>query len=255
MNSLHYTTSDWATFNPVLSDGQLGVDSTTKQYKVGDGYSKWLDLSYYDVMSSVVLTSGSVPFITTNGYFTQDNSKLYWDNTNKQLGVGINSFIATTGNILNVGGTNTASLQVNIQNTSTGTSASSDIIATSNTGTNLLNYVDVGINSSTYNDSSYTSGGANDSYLLANGGNLGIITATATKTIGFYTGGTLVANQRATIDDTGLTVIGEYKLSALNTAPATASSTGTLGEIRITATGIFVCTATNTWVKAALATF
>jgi hypothetical protein len=45
------------------------------------------------------------------------------------------------------------------------------------------------------------------------------------------------------------------KISALNTAPATATSTGTLGEIRITATFIYVCTATNTWVRAALATW
>src|SRR5690606_27780997 len=43
----------------------------------------------------------------------------------------------------------------------------------------------------------------------------------------------------------------QYRLSALNTAPASASATGTTGEIRITATHIYVCVATNTWVRAA----
>jgi hypothetical protein len=47
----------------------------------------------------------------------------------------------------------------------------------------------------------------------------------------------------------------QYRLSALNTAPATASSTGTLGEIRIDASYIYVCTATNTWVRSALTTW
>jgi len=47
----------------------------------------------------------------------------------------------------------------------------------------------------------------------------------------------------------------QYKLSALNTAPANAGATGTLGEIRVVADAIYVCTATNTWVKAALATW
>jgi hypothetical protein len=47
----------------------------------------------------------------------------------------------------------------------------------------------------------------------------------------------------------------QYRLSALNTAPSSATDTGTLGEIRITSTYIYVCTATNTWVRTALTTW
>jgi len=47
----------------------------------------------------------------------------------------------------------------------------------------------------------------------------------------------------------------QYKLSALNTAPASATAAGTLGEIRVTAAFIYVCIATNTWVRAALTTW
>lgn len=64
---------------------------------------------------------------------------------------------------------------------------------------------------------------------------------------------------------TGLTAEGIFGLHAigttsslkvnLNTAPATATASGTTGEIRITAGYIYVCTATNTWVRAALTTW
>ena len=46
-----------------------------------------------------------------------------------------------------------------------------------------------------------------------------------------------------------------YSLNALNTAPATAADTGTVGEIRITADYIYVCTATDTWKRVAIATW
>ncbi|WP_405575945.1 hypothetical protein [Winogradskyella sp. Asnod2-B02-A] len=53
----------------------------------------------------------------------------------------------------------------------------------------------------------------------------------------------------------GTTEATQYKLSALNTAPASATDTGVEGEIRVTATHIYVCTATDTWVRTALATW
>ena len=47
----------------------------------------------------------------------------------------------------------------------------------------------------------------------------------------------------------------QFKLSALNTAPSSASDTGTLGEVRIDADYIYVCTASNTWRRAQIATW
>ena len=47
----------------------------------------------------------------------------------------------------------------------------------------------------------------------------------------------------------------QFKLSALNTAPSSASDTGTLGEVRIDASYIYVCTASNTWKRAQIATW
>ena len=48
---------------------------------------------------------------------------------------------------------------------------------------------------------------------------------------------------------------GDYKVDALNTAPSSASDTGTVGEIRYTADYIYVCVASNTWKRAALSTW
>lgn len=58
-----------------------------------------------------------------------------------------------------------------------------------------------------------------------------------------------------TINATGQVQASQFKLSALNTAPATATSAGVLGEIRIVNGFIYVCVATNVWQRAALVTF
>ena len=47
----------------------------------------------------------------------------------------------------------------------------------------------------------------------------------------------------------------QFRLSALNTAPANAGATGTLGEIRIVDGYIYVCVATNTWKRAEITTW
>jgi hypothetical protein len=65
--------------------------------------------------------------------------------------------------------------------------------------------------------------------------------------------GTLTPSEK--LDVVGNVKAQQYKLSALNTAPSSATDTGTLGEIRVTADFIYVCTATNTWVRSALTTW
>ncbi len=63
------------------------------------------------------------------------------------------------------------------------------------------------------------------------------------------------ASSTYTFDVNGSARANQFYLSALNTAPATASSTGVLGEIRIDANYIYICTATNTWKRVAIATW
>jgi hypothetical protein len=71
---------------------------------------------------------------------------------------------------------------------------------------------------------------------------------------GLHVGGTSdVADNDLIVD--GTTTTTQFKLSALNTAPANAGDTGTLGEIRVVDGFIYVCTATNTWKRCAIATW
>jgi len=56
-------------------------------------------------------------------------------------------------------------------------------------------------------------------------------------------------------DGTATANIGKIQLAALNTAPSSAAATGTLGEVRWDASYMYVCTATNTWKRSAIATW
>lgn len=93
-------------------------------------------------------------------------------------------------------------LQLNIKNTSTGNGASSDVVATSDNGSETTYYIDMGVNSSTYNGAAYTIGGVNDGYLYTSDGDLAIGTASAAY-LCFHTGGTLAANERVRVTATG----------------------------------------------------
>jgi hypothetical protein len=57
------------------------------------------------------------------------------------------------------------------------------------------------------------------------------------------------------LDVNGTAQATQFKLAALNTAPASATATGVVGEIRIDASYIYICTATNTWKRSALTTW
>ena len=106
--------------------------------------------------------------------------------------------------------------QLSLQNINSGGSASSDIVATADNGSDTVNYIDMGINSSTYNDAAFTISGPNDGYLYTNGGNLVIGTQTSGSNdlIKFHTGGTLAANVRALIRDTGMDVFGNLSVGS-----------------------------------------
>jgi len=179
------------------------------QYMDGVGWT------YYSVTGSPMQTGiagGSTNQIQYNssGSFA-GSPNLVWDNTSGTVNIGQGTELPSSP--LTMSGNINSTVQSNIQNINAGTSASGDYVATADTGSNTANYVDLGINSSVYSDSGYTISGPLDSYLYSNGGNLTIGTQTDPKTIKFHTGGTLAANLRATISDTGLDIV-----SGLNNA-------------------------------------
>jgi hypothetical protein len=77
-------------------------------------------------------------------------------------------------------------LQLNIQNTNQGVSASSDVVATANNGDENSNYINMGINGENFNG---PIGEGNDAYLYSTGNNLHIGNTKAGKHLGFFVGG------------------------------------------------------------------
>lgn len=78
------------------------------------------------------------------------------------------------------------------------------------------------------------------------------------KVIGLVDGNIISTDFPDIIQVSGNAIIGgdltakSLNIEALNSAPTTPGDTGTIGEIRVTATHIFVCIATNTWVRTGL---
>lgn len=56
------TSAQWSNANPVLMSGEMGVESDTQKYKIGDGVTKWSNLSY----ASGVTVDSSLSDTSTN---------------------------------------------------------------------------------------------------------------------------------------------------------------------------------------------
>jgi hypothetical protein len=97
-------------------------------------------------------------------------------------GTGVNTY-----NIIGGHGNLNGFIQLNIQNFSNGSNASSDIVATNDAGDNQFNYIDMGINSSQF--TSNVIGGPNDAYLYSTGNDLYIGNARGNQKVVIFNGG------------------------------------------------------------------
>lgn len=143
-------------------------------------------------ITSVTTLQIDVPVAGTNATFTNS------------YGLVVGNPIDFINTIANFGGSLNSFYEINMTNNSSGTLASSDITAASNNATNGTNFVDMGITSSGFTDTNFTLwGGANAAYLFSEAINLTIATMRAGAPLRFGTGGTLLANLRATMTDSG----------------------------------------------------
>lgn len=55
------TSTDWTTANPVLAAGELGFESDSGYFKIGDGVNQWADLPYFE--SADVFTASLADYI------------------------------------------------------------------------------------------------------------------------------------------------------------------------------------------------
>jgi hypothetical protein len=72
------TASQWTNANPVLAAGEIGVETDTNQFKLGDGTTEWSDLSYFKNLEDLGGSLDDYILLTqkaaSNGVATLDSS-------------------------------------------------------------------------------------------------------------------------------------------------------------------------------------
>ena len=192
--------------------GNTGTTSTTNF--IGTIDNKSFKIKTNNTQGILLDSLGSVGIGTAPIFATSNPEKLLVD-----AGTTSYNVISGKGNLNNY-------LQLNIKNSNAGTTASSDVVATNDAGTeaNGINYVDMGVNSSA-NTSTGVLGGANTGYLYATGSDFAIGNASSGRSLNFFTGGTASSNERMRIDSSGNVGIGtttpSSKLHVNGTNPLT----------------------------------
>jgi len=226
------------------------------------------------------LTSGSVLF-SDGTTIAQKNSNFFWDNTNNRLGLGTTSpannfdVVRGTAGTMGRGNFESASFSFNgdakvgvYTSSATSTHGAGIAFAQTNLQANSrypgfeLQYVyssTVASNAMRINYTERASTGAVQNYtanvLQAFADGSVVINPTAS---GVTASAKLLvgrASSTYTFDVNGSARVTSLFYSALSTTPASATATGTTGEVRIDANYIYVCTGTNTWKRAAIATW
>ena len=150
------------------------------------------------VLLAISTTSGIINL--AHDYAPIDNPKLQGNVTI----VGVGSPTTLSNMKFNAFDTVNDFIQNNIQNLSNGDTASSDWIATADTGTDSTHFIDFGINGSGFSSPDWTINDGLDGYLYIAGGNLAVGTDTPGKNLVLFTGGLLAENARLTLSDTAI---------------------------------------------------
>ena len=196
--------------------------------KVLHGDGVWRDTASAGNQWSLIGNSGTS--YLTNFLGTTDNKSLRFRTNNTQqmkidslgrVAIGQDTLDPTNPEkiVINAGTTSSVNgmvlkgsinnyFQFNIKNRSNGTTATTDIVATADNGTETTNYVDLGINGSNYNAGAIQTGIANDGYLISAANDFYLVNSSANKNLLFLTGGTGVANERMRILANGYVGLG-----------------------------------------------
>ena len=174
--------------------GNTGTTSTTNF--IGTTDNKSFKIKTNSIQGILLDSSGNVGIGTSPTFAASNPEKLLVD-------AGSTSY-----NVISGKGNNANFLQLNIKNSNSGATASSDVVATNDAGTeaNGINYVDMGVNSSG-NTSTGVLGGANTGYLYSTGSDFAIGNATSGKSLTFFNRWHR-SNERMRIDSSGNVGIG-----------------------------------------------
>lgn len=204
---------------------------------------------------------------TVQGNFTV-NGNVVITSENLFIGTGANTKLLASPTIVAVDD-GTAFAQIAMFNNSN--TGSADFSAYSSAGSDLGGWCDLGFTGNAFNDGNYTITKPNDGYvfvkpendtyggnliLAASGGNysdvvIGIGSFFANAEVARFHGNT---STNGTLN-VGVTTTVPTLIVSTGTAPSTASSAGTKGQIAYDTSYVYVCVATNTWKRAALTTW
>jgi hypothetical protein len=202
------TLSTVSTTGGVVSANAI-ANSSNSAASTGSSITGNLAVSGNSTVAGNLTIAGS---LSVSGNTTFINTIITNENLPGNLNLGIPlSFNAINAN-LQLGGTQNSYLQAAFQNQSSGSAATTDVVAFADTGTNSYNFTDFGITSSTYSQPGYGLTQANDGYLYVQGnsagtsGNLVLSTYNPTDII-FSTGGGDYANEMARFSNSSAALI------------------------------------------------
>jgi hypothetical protein len=285
------TAADWTSANPTLAEGEVGYETDTGDFKIGDGATAWSSLSYFS-SGGGGLSDGDYGDITVSGS---------------------GSALTIDGQIQSVSSTNAATTTVIASNTcSTTSSSKSVVIASSNSNAEGLTDSSAVIASADSkvngNARSAVVGGllceanADNALVVGSVGTLNNTANSVAMGFGFpvaaltnrkihlfgqtgntYQAGSLMfgattwsaatpsggatltfsggsttlgdgTNTMTLMDGSGnMTIAGDRLRITTAHTPATASATGTTGQITWDTDFLYVCVGTNSWKRAAIA--
>ena len=254
------TASQWTSANPILNAGEMGWESDTNKFKIGDGTNHWADLDYFiDVNSTVNPAFGSsITFegATANDFETTltmtdptaDRTITFPDATGT---VALTSDIAVTASSTNTFSNKSISLA---SNTVTGTTAEFN---TALSDSNFVTTGDTGsVTSTMIADGTIVNGDINASAAIAQSKIDGLSTSLSAKAdlAGPTFTGTVVLPSTTSIGDVSSTEIGYVNgvTSAIQTqmdakAPLAAPAfTGDATAVNLTVSGNLTVDGTTT---------
>ncbi len=83
------TAANWTSANPTLAAGEIGVETDTSKFKVGNGSTVWSSLAYVGIVSSVAGRVGVVTLTASDVSNTvSTKSQVSADQNNYSLGTG-----------------------------------------------------------------------------------------------------------------------------------------------------------------------
>lgn len=124
------TAASWTSTNPTLAAGEIGLETDTGKYKIGDGSSTWTSLAYYPTLGANTFTGAqtATSFIVTSSTVPANGMYLPAANT---LGFASNSTermrIDSAGNV-GIGATTSAGISLSLRKIITGAVSSYGIV-------------------------------------------------------------------------------------------------------------------------------